>query len=92
MVAIEDPLFYFIFFKGGVENREKSMVSLRCQEYQWNYSIIVMKLGLLGMTVKFLLGGSVQDGFSFDMNISTKPWAHEDYLLNDSVYLDSVGR
>ena len=58
-------LFYF-FLKGGVEKREKSMVSLHCQEYQWNYSIVVMKLGFLGMTVKFLLGGCVQDGFSFD--------------------------
>ena len=84
-------LFYF-FLKGGVEKREKSMVSLHCQEYQWNYSIVVMKLGFLGMTVKFLLGGCVQDGFSFDMNISTKPWNHEDYLLHDSAYLDSAGR
>ena len=84
--------FILFFLKGGVEKREKSMVSLHCQEYQWNYSIVVMKLGFLGMTVKFLLGGSVQDGFSFDMNISTKPWNHEDYLLNDSAYLDSAGR
>lgn len=68
------------------------MVSLHCQEYQWNYSIIVMKLGFLGMTFKFLLGGSGQDGFSFDMNISTKPWNHEDYLLSDSAYLDSAQR
>ena len=44
------------------------------------------------MTFKFLLGGSGQDGFSFDMNISTKPWNHEDYLLSDSAYLDSAQR
>lgn len=83
---------FLLIFKGGVEKREKSMVSLHCQEYQWNYSIIVMKLGFLGMTFKFLLGGSGRDGFSFDMNISTKPWNHEDYLLSDSTYLDSAQR
>lgn len=67
------------------------MVSLHCQEYQWNYSIIVMKLGFLGMTFKFLLGGSGQM-VSFDMNISTKPWNHEDYLLAVLLTVNSAQR
>ena len=73
------------FFKGGVENRENSMVSLYCQEYQWNYRIIVMRLGFLGMTFKFLLGGSSQDSFSSDTNISAKPWNHENYVKRFSL-------
>ena len=73
------------FFKGGVENRENSMVSLYFQEYQWNYRIIVMRLGFLGMTFKFLLGGSSQDSFSSDTNISAKPWNHENYVKRFSL-------
>ena len=44
-----------------------------------------MRLGFLGMTFKFLLGGSSQDSFSSDTNISAKPWNHENYVKRFSL-------
>ena len=44
-----------------------------------------MRWGSLGMTFKFLLGGSSQDSFSSDTNISAKPWNHEDYVKRFSL-------
>ena len=79
------------------------MVSLLYQEYEWNYSITVIKLGFLGITfgflrkpslfnwrkLKILLSRSFEDGCLLTRIFQQSPGIRRT-MLKDAVYLDSA--